>query len=714
MQIYVRDAFSAARPTFAMALASVLALAEPARGQETQPPPSAVGDEETAGSVVSYGEDYFGQFPNARTALDLVLRIPAAGRILGDDFDREERRGFSANDDRILINGKRLSGKSNDSRAALGRITVDQVLRIDVIRGSSPDIKVSSQESLINVILREDAVGGSGTFEARAETSHSAWGFGGSASYNGRLGALDYFVSATLDPDENIQDQDDRLFDGDGLLFRRIVETIDTSDPELILASNLIYAFDLDTTVRLNGRYSHEASKQRLDGDVFGEDGAGGLQFDGNSLRRIREDTDAFEIGSDLETGLSDAVTLKVLGLYSKDFRDLTQREDLLIENDMVADDVLSNLDVTTSEVVGRASAVWTQSSGATLELGSEFAVNKLDSEFEFFLRENGELVEQDIDNAVTRVKEVRNESFLIHSWPVTPSFSIESQIFTEYSKITQTGGGTDHSRNFFFLRPAIDARWNLNARDQLQLSLRRDISQLDFVDFASRASEDDEVVGGNVDLRPQKSWIIEATAERTFANNRGRLRIANNYRRIRDVITKIEVAPGVSGVGNASKAWLNEASIEASVRFDILEDADFLIEPRLRHRAGQIVDPIIGQRLRIEDKARIIFNTEFRHDISRYGLSYGGEFNLFLDWFFRDVDEILRNEGRIMMDFFLEKTVFGGLTARFEAQNLFNPNTGRIRTLFEDTRRTGIIDFREFRDLRRGRTFVFALRGNF
>jgi len=103
-------------------------------------------------NTIVYDEAFFAQYPNAVSILDIITRIPAGSEIIRTSGG--EARGFSTNEDRILIDGRRYTGKANDSESALERISVAQVLRIEVIRGSSPDIKTSSQESLLNIVMR--------------------------------------------------------------------------------------------------------------------------------------------------------------------------------------------------------------------------------------------------------------------------------------------------------------------------------------------------------------------------------------------------------------------------------------------------------------------------------------------------------------------------------------------------------------------------------
>ena len=131
-----------------------------AQENNTSHPADAVTEDDN--STLIYDRKFFSRYPNAVSVLDIIRRIPAGQTIL--DASGGSARGFSVNDDRILINGKRLTGKSNNSEDALGRITVDQVDHIEIIRGSSPAIKVTSSESIINIVLVTTSTKGSGSW----------------------------------------------------------------------------------------------------------------------------------------------------------------------------------------------------------------------------------------------------------------------------------------------------------------------------------------------------------------------------------------------------------------------------------------------------------------------------------------------------------------------------------------------------------------------
>ena len=87
----------------------------------------------------------FSQFA-PRSALDLVKQVPGFNVDEGGDD-----RGFGQADTNVLINGRRVSGKSNGPMEALERLSVDSVIRLEVVDGASLDIGGISGQ-VLNVI----------------------------------------------------------------------------------------------------------------------------------------------------------------------------------------------------------------------------------------------------------------------------------------------------------------------------------------------------------------------------------------------------------------------------------------------------------------------------------------------------------------------------------------------------------------------------------
>ncbi len=135
------------RNYYSFSLASIIALAliAPATAQET-PAVEKVADRE---GVISYTPaDFAAARPN--TALDMINRLP------GFTFDGGEQvRGFAGAAGNVLIDGQRPTIKTDSLSDTLGRITIDQVERIEVIRGSVPGIDMQGQTVVANVVRKK-------------------------------------------------------------------------------------------------------------------------------------------------------------------------------------------------------------------------------------------------------------------------------------------------------------------------------------------------------------------------------------------------------------------------------------------------------------------------------------------------------------------------------------------------------------------------------
>jgi len=666
-------------------------------------------------NTTSYGPEFFARYPNAISVLDIINRIPAGKRIL-DQSGGDDARGFSRNTDLILIDGKRMSGKSNDSQNALQRITIDQVERVDIIQGSSPDIKVNSQESIINIILNGEAKGGSGTWRLDTEIkAGKEVSFGGFLSYGGSLGDFEYFVSAQTDPGNRTFPQTEMTFGGGGVFTNQLEEIISRRHRNNNFTGNFGYTFKDGSIVHFNGLYFEKKFSNTTAGNLYFPDGMGGLMLTGNSARFFEEPETKVEIGADYENQLSDSLKLKILALYSVADTDVQQNEDFLITgNDPVVDFVFFDKSKAT-EMIGRVSLTWQLNPAHSIEFGSEQAINKLDVDLTLLQNDGSDvLVEIPIPSSNVLIKEVRNETFIIHSWKLNGKANLDSSLVLENFTISQAGVGVDTSQKFFFLRPSFNFRYNITPSNQFQLSVEREIVQLNFRDFAASASDDDEVIAGNVDLIPEKRWTFKASIQHNLANDGGRIKLTALYQQRMDQIERVEISPGVDGVGNVGTGSRLGFSLETSVRMGFIGVPDLIVEAKVSYYPSEVLDPFTGEMRRFNGWDNHNFEGSFRHDVNSIGLSYGAEFGYYPIWVWQDIDETVTSIHRYKLDFFLEKKLFGSVKLKFNIWDILKLNEGRTRNLYAGGRATGIVTSSTYRDLHFGRNFQVSLQGTF
>ncbi len=162
-------------------------------------------------STVVYPASYFAEFVPV-TAQDMLARIPGVDSATGGSsrsFSGRGQgggnggRGFGSGSggSQILINGKRTAGKNNQTRGQMGRISADQVDYIEIIRGTSGELDVRGTGQVVNVVLFEQLSANSLGYEVNMDRylDHETQP-GGSLSYSGQSGALNYVLSASAEP----------------------------------------------------------------------------------------------------------------------------------------------------------------------------------------------------------------------------------------------------------------------------------------------------------------------------------------------------------------------------------------------------------------------------------------------------------------------------------------------------------------------------------
>ncbi len=187
---------------------ALLGAAAPAFAQEqdAQPPQAASGAQ-------VHEPAFFERFA-PKTAMDMVANIP------GFEISRSsEDRGFGQARQNVLINGRRVSGKSNDAATALGRITAETVLRIEIVDGATLNIPGLSGQ-VANVIAKVDAFSGNWAWNTELRENLKPSFGRGSVSANGKTdGGFSWSASLNAFEFSNGHDGPGWITDGGGQLL---------------------------------------------------------------------------------------------------------------------------------------------------------------------------------------------------------------------------------------------------------------------------------------------------------------------------------------------------------------------------------------------------------------------------------------------------------------------------------------------------------------
>ena len=687
-------------------------LAAPSFGQDDVIKEAPGVELREGGAVRRYSEDFFTS-SNAITARDLIRAIPGTANLLSENADSV--RGFGSTGDQILINGKRISGKSNDISDELDRIQAAQIAYVDVIRGTVVGLDVRSEGLIVDVVLKEDA-GGSGSWQAHLwMDGDGTWKADGQVSYADKVGNVNYQATVVLAPYNRANNfkRDDLFVDPAGIPFEAHRDRrFDRSD-ELSFAGkasmpvrktgianlNLLVAEKGLTSPRTIQRADIEADGSLTPVDVVD-----------NLLDR---DEFQFEIGADISLPLRKGTLVGRL-IYSRVDKDRLQTFAVTPVGGESMDLSRETTDELDQEFILRGSYIWALNPMHSLDVGAEIALNSLDKTVLIEVNEGEGLMPIEVGTPDSKVTEKRGEIFATHFWTLSSKAALESAINLEFSEISQAGTTVDTSRSFFYPKPRIELRYDWTAADQLRASISRTVSQLDFNDFVAQFDDDDDRIdAGNPDLVPEKAWVFDITYERRFPRDLGLISFRGFYEAISDHIDRIEIGDGFEGTGNIGSAHKLGFELTTSLRLDRIGLKGAVIDATYTWQDTQATDSFTGLERKIRDEPKHLIEGTFRHDINSIGLSYWVEFLWRSERVESGIDFLGAYTQTARFRLYIQQKLFDGVSLWFNWRSL-NEVTRRERQFFEPDIADGDFAFTEQRRQQWDNEFIIGLRGVF
>lgn len=672
------------------------------------------------GGTVVYEAAYFEPYTTV-SAADMLRWVPGGAALLPDDRRRRrnepEKRGFGSGGDQILINGKRISGKSNDISSAIERIQAGVVSRIEVIRGTAPGLDVRSEGTLINIVLTEEVSGGSGAWQLHSGFYGDSPEYDGLLSYSNSIGTMNYLVSAEFGPYNRGGDEDqfEQYFTPDS---NTLFEQRDIHKPqlnqELVLNTSGNWSFVNGDILNLNARIAdNEAEETETTLVTFVGD-----PNTENLLNLSLEDRLEWEVGGDLENRVGANGTLKTRLIYTDKTGDESEFVSLTstVPGNVPAQSLVLT-DEHATEAIIRSSYSWPLTTSQNLELGLEGAQNVLEKEVGLFeVLPDGSLNRVDVFNSVSDIEENRYEFFSTHFWQMRQDLALESALNVEHSTIDQSGLDVNNERSFTYIKPRIDLRWDFKDSTQIRGSLERTVSQLDFGDFVvTFDSEDDTLDAGNPELEPEKAWEWKFTVEHRLPDDAGILEAQLFYNDIEDHIDKIAATDVISASGNIGDAELYGVTLKGSWRLEPLRLEGAVIDVSYTWQDSETTDPFTGQKRVMRFKPINRYSIRYRHDLPAWKINYSVD----VDWWgkrqqheitFRDRNESLTPNINATIQYRLTDKLMLWFDTRF----VIDQHHRRVRERFASNIADDVALRTELRDQYRRTKFILGLRGQF
>lgn len=654
-------------------------LAGPALAQTAPVPGAPVGAVSQQGVLVF--EPAFFAESRPDTALDLIARLPGFAFESGDSGTR----GLAGTAGNVLIDGRRPSTKSDSLDQILRRISAAGVARVELIRGGAPGIDMQGRSVVANVVL------------IRTVTTERVFEANSYVYPDGHLGPVLAARWSRREGDDQIEGSisgfSDRT-DGTGDGFRRRYNP----------AGSLIQDADLVLWDRIRNLRATGAVQRRVGGGLlrvngllgwFGNENAQDLLIRSGGGFDSFNDEESNDINSELGVSwardLNPRLDLELTGLQRYSAEDYTG------VSESRGDSSTFTADATSGESIGRAILRFRPGSRWSFETGGEVAYNFLDSATTY--AENG--VPVPLPSSSVKVEELRGEVFGQATWRPDPTLTLEGGLRVEVSEISQSGD-SDLTKSFVYPKPRIQATWTPRTGHQFRFRAEREVGQLDFGDFIASADIDiGQVEGGNPDLEPEKSTVIEAIYEHRF-DGEGVIEVTVSHADIEDVVDVIPLTGGFDGVGNIGDGKADFFQLRLTLPTDRLGIPNGRFQTRGSWSSTSVLDPVTGEARRFQGNQAFGCGVSFNQDLMGGRWAWGFEHGCNIDKgrAFR-VREVRAFHEEPDVEAFVQWKPERDLTVRVDLGNATDRAQGNDREIYAGPRDTAPLAFREVRRTR-------------
>ena len=642
----------------------------------------------------------FAQFA-PQTALDMLNRVP--GFAIKEE---DEERGLGDATGNVVINGQRLSGKSNDVVTELSRIPAQDVERIEIVDGGTLDIPGLSGQ-VANVIVRSTGISGQWAYRPEFRSYYT----------DPLLTRFEVSVSGTKGPVQYTIGIDNRgsrsgaggptwIYDSSGALTEERDERWRGNAEQPRLSGRFVFDGPGTSKGNLNllyGRLYYDYLETGLRTQMSGTTG--------NRRVTIDEHGHNYEIGGDYEFGLGIG-RMKLIGVgrgsrYPNETTVVTRHPDgsaIGSRSTQIGDD---------REMIGRTEYRWTHR-GAEWQISAEGAFNSLDNATRRFdMEADGDFVEVPFSGGIAKVEEDRYEIMGSYGRSLASNVTMKLSAGGEYSQLAQAGaGGT--TRTFHRPKGELSAAWKVSPRTDINVKLARRVGQLDFFDFlASVDVATDQETSANPDLVPEQSWDLDLEGVRNLGTL-GSTTLRVYGRLIDDIIDYIPIGTTGQAPGNLDSATVYGIESRSTFNLDRIGWTGARLDAHIGWQDSEVEDPLTGEQRPISNSMQEFFSLALRHDIAGTDWAWGSGYSYQLnakDYRLTEVGRLW--EGPVWGDVYVEHKNVGGLTVRAGVHNLLAADSMWDRTVHTG-RRTDAVDFIEERDRQIGPIFSFAVRGKF
>ena len=647
------------------------------------PAPAAFAVPEDVADVLSarvFQPDYYAAFA-PQSALDMVSQTPGfAIRESGGG------RGMGQGVANVLIDSRRVPSKTISAHDALGRISADRVVRIEIVDGSRLDIPGLSGQ-VINVVTRPAGTTGRWEWNPEVQEGRKARLARGRALVSGDAGDWKYNLELSSYHYGGASAGPEYVTTASGALSETRMED-DASEGRRHEISG-VFANEAPTGAIANIGFAYAASED--DKREFSTRTGPAISDHLRTYREARTGANG-KLTGDYEFGFG-AGRLKLIGL-----RQVSTSEPLsttLYEYATATPTGAQvHVDRESAESILRSEYVWSDSGANDWQMSLEGAINTLDTSTSYANLLNGAYVAEPLTGGAAHVEEKRTEAAILHGRNVGNGVFMQASLAAEYSQISQSGP-SGKVREFVRPKGFLALAWTPAEAWTASLRLERAVGQLDFGDFVSSVNLNNETSqqqSGNPQIVPDQSWdlSLEATGD---LGRLGPLRVRVYGRQIEDVNANLLFSRTVNddgsitiveGPGNADDAVTYGLDLSGTLPTTDLGIPGGKVDWTASLGDSQIEDPTTGLDRPLSGSRISRYELRFRQDVPGTVWAWGVGYDTNMTARSYGVTQLShRNDTPGRVGAFIQNKDVIGLNARLSVSNLLDTEENYYRVAY-------------------------------
>lgn len=683
-------------------------LPAPALAQSTGTADPAVAPPPVAKAVTADKRVYtladFARFA-PKTAYDMLSDVPGFTIQTVDTTNR----GLGQASENVLINGQRVANKTG-AVDVLQRTPASGVERIEIVDAASLGIAGLSGQ-VANVILKSNRKA-SGQYEwdmnARSHFTQPEL-LGGSVSYSGTQGPVDYTVSVKNDYGRGGIGGPIYIYDSNHVLTELRNEVFHSEHEEVNSEAKFTIHGPGSSIGNLTLGYAPYWNPQHVSDTRVEADG---------ELRSRTDVVDYNGYNGDINGDYTFALGpghLKLIGFHHWEHDPLVETNILnFITTGADSEGSRFTNDTHSAETVTRAEYGW-KGGHNDWQLSLERAFNWLNQKGGLFqLDPDGTFEPIPFPGGSGRVTELRYEALGTFSRPLSSKVDLQVVAGAEISHL-DLASDEEPARKFFRPKGSIILGWHPDKTWDISLKLRRRVGQISFANFLAQAELNvGRQEASNAQLVPPQSWEIETD----FAHDLGRwgkTSLQLHYYKVQDIVDFIPVGEDEQAVGNLPRADRAGFLSTSTINFDPIGWTGAKLDATFGAEWTSVRDPLTGKSRPISGVQDRWGSLQLRHDIPHTQLAWSAyvQYRHYVsNYYLTEIDQTL--DIPWMAGFYVEDKNVLGTTVRFSVDNVFNGRHLEYRTVWDGWRDRTPVNFIERHNELVGPIFTLSIKGNF